>query len=385
MKRRVKVLQLQPDYNVKEHDFADLAEQLVKALPVERYEVVSAFLRGHPGKGEPVSTAECSVYFDFSDRQLKGARLWVMWRIFQFCRAERFDVVICNRFKPINMMLWLNRWLRIPLCIGITHGFGEYKRGYRRWQTSRLIDGAWRFVGVSAAVKDYLLACRCGFVEANTHVINNAIDIAKACDLQLPRDEARTRLGLPDNAFVFGAIGRLVPVKGHIHLIEAFAQVKEQLSSAVLVIIGEGRARAVLEAAVALHGLQGRVFLPGAKADALQYIRAFDTFVMPSLSEGLPLALLEAMSAELPVIASDIPAMAPILSACGGVAIKVGDVPNLAAALVEHFVLPVPELRARGSQAFEYLQAQHGIELYRGQYLGLIEARLQGVLGIDRD
>ena len=49
MSQRSKVLQLQPDYNVKAHDFADLAEQIVKALPSDRYEVTAAFLRGKPG------------------------------------------------------------------------------------------------------------------------------------------------------------------------------------------------------------------------------------------------------------------------------------------------------------------------------------------------
>ena len=49
--KRSKVLQLQPDYNVKSHDFADLAEQIVRALPSERYEITAAFLRGRPGPG----------------------------------------------------------------------------------------------------------------------------------------------------------------------------------------------------------------------------------------------------------------------------------------------------------------------------------------------
>lgn len=72
MSRRFKVLQLQPDYNVKSHDFADLAEQIVKALPAERYEVTAAFLRGKPAPGAPVSRAAKSVYFEFSDKSLKG-------------------------------------------------------------------------------------------------------------------------------------------------------------------------------------------------------------------------------------------------------------------------------------------------------------------------
>ena len=145
MSQRFKVLQLQPDYNVKSHDFADLAEQIVKALPADRYEMTAAFLRGRPGPADPVSRADHSVYFEFSDKALKGMRLRAMWRLYQFCRKEKFDVVICNRFKPVNMMLTLNRWLKVPLCIGISHGFGEYDRLYRRRQTQRLIDRHWRF------------------------------------------------------------------------------------------------------------------------------------------------------------------------------------------------------------------------------------------------
>ena len=55
MSQRSKVLQLQPDYNVKAHDFADLAEQIVKALPSDRYEVTAAFLRGKPAPGGGVT------------------------------------------------------------------------------------------------------------------------------------------------------------------------------------------------------------------------------------------------------------------------------------------------------------------------------------------
>lgn len=178
--KRSKVLQLQPDYNVKSHDFADLAEQIVRALPREHYEITAAFLRGRPGPGEPVSKADHSVYFEFSDKSLKGMRLRAMWALYKFCRKEQFDVVICNRFKPVNMLLQLNRWLKIPLCVGISHGFGEYDRFYRRSQAKRLIDKHWRFVGVSPAVKQYLLDCQCGFTDANTYAITNAIDIEQA-------------------------------------------------------------------------------------------------------------------------------------------------------------------------------------------------------------
>lgn len=376
MSQRFKVLQLQPDYNVKSHDFADLAEQIVKALPADRYEMTAAFLRGRPGPADPVSRADHSVYFEFSDKALKGMRLRAMWRLYQFCRKEKFDVVICNRFKPVNMMLTLNRWLKVPLCIGISHGFGEYDRLYRRRQTQRLIDRHWRFVGVSPAVKQYLLDCQCGFTDQNTWAITNAIDIEQAEALQHSRERSRELLGLDPSVRLIGALGRLVPVKGHTYLLQAFAQLKHKYPQTQLAIIGAGREEANLRAEIERLGLQGRAHLLGFKENALQYVRAFDIWTMPSLAEGLGLALLEGMSGQLPVIASNVPAMLPLIEGAGGLAVEPANVPALTAALDNYLGLSDEALADKGQQAYRYLQKEHDIEVFREEYRQLIDSGL---------
>lgn len=379
MGSRVKVLQLHPDYNIKENDFADLGEQIFKALPPDRYETVNAFLRGRPAAGAPESRAHRSVYFEFGDRQLKGLRIRALWGLYRFCRAEQFDVVIGNRFKPVNMMLLLNRWLKIPLCIGIAHGFGEYDRFYRRWQTQKLVSKFWRFVGVSPAVKQYLLSCGCGFTDCNTVAITNAIDIPQAEALQHSREEARRLLGLNDHVRLIGALGRLVPVKGHIYLIQAFATLKDRYPQVQLAIIGKGREEARLLAEIDRLGLAGRVHLLGFRENALQYVRAFDIWAMPSLAEGLGLALLEGMSGRLPVIASNVPAMLPLIQGAGGIAVRPADVKALAQALDTYLQLDDEQLRAKGEESYAYLCANHDIEIFRQQYLQLIEESLLSV------
>lgn len=379
MNRRFKVLQLQPDYNVKSHDFADLAEQIVKALPTDRYEVTAAFLRGRPAAGEPVSRAAASVYFEFSDKALKGLRLRAMWQLYKFCRKNKFDVVVCNRFKPVNMMLQLNRWLRIPLCIGISHGFGEYDRLYRRKQAQRWIDKHWRFVGVSPAVKQYLLDCQCGFTDRNTYAITNAIDIDQAEALQHPRNRARELLGIDPSVRLIGALGRLVPVKGHTYLLQAFSALKDKYPTAQLAIIGAGREESSLKAEIHSLGLDGRAHLLGFKENALQYVRAFDIWAMPSLAEGLGLALLEGMSGRLPVIASSVPAMLPLIEGAGGLAVAPANVHDMVQALDTYLALSDEALAQKGEQAYQYLRRQHDIEVFRQEYLELIESQLDEV------
>lgn len=376
---RIKVLQLHPDYNIKAHDFADLGEQIFQALPAERFETVTAFLRGKPAAGQPKSRADRSVYFGFSDRQLKGMRIRAMWELYRYCRKERFDVVICNRFKPVNMMLILNRFLKIPLCIGIAHGFGEYDRSYRRHQTARLVTESWRFVGVSPAVRRYLLACGCGFTEHNTVAITNAIDIEQAEGLQLSRDDARAQLGLDSHVRLVGALGRLVPVKGHIYLVRAFAQVASRYPNAQLAIIGAGREQNTLLCEIERLGLGHRVHLLGYRENALRYVRAFDIWVMPSLAEGLGLALLEGMSGRLPIIASNVPAMLPLIHGAGGLAVAPANVEELSVALNQYLALSDAELFEKGERAFRYLCDEHDVEVFRQQYLDLIDSALHEV------
>lgn len=316
MNKRIKVLQIQLRYNV---SASDLAEQLIMGLPDASHEVTTLFLRGIPGPGEPESKAARSVYFGCKPGDLKGIRRWlVLLRLYWFCKQQNFDVVIAHRFKPISMMMWIGRWLKNTVFIGIEHGIGDYDRNLRRVEARLLITPRWRMVGVSDAVADYLKRTVPAFNDANTLAINNAIDIARARELMLDPSMARAHLGLPKSGRVIGSIGRLVPVKGHAVLIKAFARIAEHYSDVSVAIIGEGRERAALETLIANLGLEQRVTLLGAHDDALKYIRAFDIFAMPSFSEGLPLALLEALAGERPVVGSDIPSMAPILSACGG-------------------------------------------------------------------
>ena len=374
MSRRIKVLQLQNRYNV---SAADLAEQIIKALPQDRFDVTTGFLRGRPSEHEPHSCAQRSVYFDFTQAATKGLRLRVLWALYRHCRASGYDLVIGHRFKPINLLLLLNRVFRFPACIGVLHGLGEYDRRYRRWEMRRLLTPAWRFVGVSRAVRDDLLQANCGLDAGNTVQINNAIDIDRAESLQLERQQARDRLGLRADDLVLGTIGRLVPVKGHIYLLEAFARVRGDFPAARLVVIGDGRCRAELQVCIAANDMEDSVYLPGTLEDALQYVRAFDAFVMPSLSEGLPLALLEGMSAGLPVLGSSIDSLRPILEDCGGQQFEAADVDSLERELRRVFALSVQERETLGQQAYAYLRRAHAIEDFRRLYLELIETALQ--------
>ena len=368
------MLQLQLHANA---NISVLAEQVVQALPADRYEVTTAFLCGRPEPQDVESCAFRTIYFNFAKTDLKGLqRFRALHHLYKHCRDERYDVIIAHRFKPMNMLMRLNSRLKIPVCIGVQHGNGDFDRFSRRLGARLFLKPNWKTVGVSRSVCDYLIGCRAGFNAENTVQINNAIDIERAERLQLSREHARAKLGLDPGAFVLGCIGRLVPVKGHIFLIEALARVQDDYPEVQVAIIGEGRARQHLEQAIENHRLHGRIHLLGARDNAIQYVRAFDAFVMPSLAEGLPLALLEGMSGHLPVVGSDIDSLKPILEDCGGRIIAVKNVDSLAEALKSLLDSSVHERQLEGERTYAYLCENHNIENFRRQYRELLEKLL---------
>jgi glycosyltransferase involved in cell wall biosynthesis len=141
--------------------------------------------------------------------------------------------------------------------------------------------------------------------EAKLRVIPNGIDLSRFGDPDgLARSGARQELGIPGEAWVVGSVGRLAPEKNHALLVRALApRLGER---ARLVIVGEGPERAAIELAVRETGTARWVHLPGARSDVPRLLAAFDAFALPSISEGLPLVLLEAMAAGLPIVATSV-------------------------------------------------------------------------------
>ena len=374
---KIKVLQLHPKYNIKRIDISDLGEQIFKALPDDRFTTVNGFFAGRPAEDEPISCADQSIYFEFTDKQLKGLRITALWTLYKYLKKEQFDVVICNRYKPVNMLLTLSRFLNIPLCIGIAHGFGDYDRAYRRKQVKKRVNKNWKFVGVSPAVKDYLLGLKSGFTEKNTVSITNAIDTDKAKEIILDKSSARAELSLDQSIEIIGALGRLVPLKGHANLIKAFVSISMDYPNAHLAIIGDGREKNNLQNLIVNLKLEDRVHLLGFQPDAIRLAKAFDIWVMPSFKEGLGLALLEGMCAKLPIIASDVPAMRPLIKGAGGIVIDPHNIEEIAEALKAYLDKSVQERVDLGEKAYKYLTSNHSINEFKVEYLKLIEDGLK--------
>jgi len=199
-----------------------------------------------------------------------------------------------------------------------------------------------------------------------------------APDLRHPAP-LRADLGLAEQDVLIVAVGNLYPVKGHRYLIEALGLLRERHPRAHVAIVGRGDLQDTLEAQARTLGVGTRVHLLGFRPDVGSVLAAADLFAMPSLSEGLPLALLEAMRAGLPIVATDVGGVRSTLAnGEAGHLVRPGDAQDLATGL--DWLLSQPSVacvfgaRAETRAALEF-DFQHTADSYASLYATLLPAR----------
>lgn len=135
-------------------------------------------------------------------------------------------------------------------------------------------------------------------------IITNAIPTDKFIFQQEIREKLRENLRLRDS-FVIGNIARFNEVKNHVFLIDIFLEIYQLNKNAVLLLLGDGSLRALIEEKADKLGLKDRVIFTGVVDNPHEYLQAMDVFLFPSLYEGLPLSLIEAQTSGLHCITSD--------------------------------------------------------------------------------
>lgn len=182
----------------------------------------------------------------------------------------------------------------------------------------------------------------------------------------LSRAELVRRFGLPDDRKIVAAVGRLAPQKNHALAVQALRDVPD----ATLLVLGEGELRPEIEVAAQAAGVADRVVLPGMQADARAALGAVDALVLTSHWEGLPLAVLEALAASVPVVATAVRGVRELLTdGEDGLLVPPGDAPALASAV--RSVLADDGLAARLATGGSELAARHSEQAMAEEYLAL--------------
>jgi len=174
-----------------------------------------------------------------------------------------------------------------------------------------------------------------GLPNERIRVIPNGIDLTDLMTTR-SREELRKELGLRSDSLVFVSIGRLTNQKGHRFLLDALNDIRRAIPEVRLLLVGDGPMRPQLEDQVSQMGLQREVSLLGFRDDVSDLIGASDIYVLPSLSEGMPMGLLEAMALGCPVVASTVAGVTEVVkNGENGRLVSPKDVSELKAALLE--------------------------------------------------
>ena len=350
--------------------FTDCARQYAALFKGSDYRVATVYLSGEPSpEVERESASDEVIFLGYQPKDIKGLKIRAMLDLRRLVKQRDYAFCIAHRFKPIYITLMATR---LPV-IGIHHSFGVYNRWNRRFAINRFRNRL-LLLGVSDAIRDEIRSDLGDWPEHRAQRLYNRIDLASVQADQVGREEARTHLGLPQDAWVIGNVGRLHPDKDQDTLIRGFAQALPTLpANSLLAIMGKGRLEARLKALVTELGLEDSVLFLGQVKNGRRYFKAFDVFALTSDHEPFGMVLLEAMAAGVPLISSDCGGAREIVSGVGPL-FPLGDAQALAECLQGMAALTEEELLARRQAAQVKLRDQYSDEAVRPLFFGLLEA-----------
>jgi glycosyltransferase involved in cell wall biosynthesis len=217
-----------------------------------------------------------------------------------------------------------------------------------------------------------------GVAPERIEVIHNALDLDAEARIPVePADALKERLGVAPESRIILSVGRLSREKDHLTLLKAFRRLRCE-TPVTLVIVGDGSQRPALEAEILTAGLAGRVILTGQVPSAAPFYRIADVAALSSRSEGSPYALLEAMAARLPVVATSVGGVPEIVTdGESALLVEPGDDRAMAQALDR--ALADPALARRlGESAHCAVLERHGPEAWTGRLIGIYAGVLSG-------
>ena len=300
-------------------------------------------------------------------------------RLYRLMRKERFQVI--ETFTHHANLLGLPvAWLaRLPVRVAGHHGRIEQLQAWITRLHTRVINSRITsvLVAVSTRVQKFAIeeegvAPEKIVVIPNRHASRNPVQ-----SMEETRSRYRQEIGLDDGGLLVLSVGRLVEQKGHIYLLEAIPAIVEQFPKTVFAIAGDGGQRAELEIRCEQLGISPSVRFLGTRSDVPELLQVADIFVLPSLWEGFPIALLEAMEAGLPVIATQVEGVEEIvIDGANGLLLPPGDPEALQNALQR--MLAQPDLRVNlGAAGRSLVQGTFRLEQMCRRYESLFVRLLE--------
>ncbi|MEW5871401.1 MAG: glycosyltransferase [Chloroflexota bacterium] len=258
------------------------------------------------GGQTPIAAAIRQSGVTVFDLGMTGAwRLDALWRLYRLLRSQQPAILHASLFHANLAGRLVGRLAGTPVIVTWRHNIniGGKQRELAKRLTRGLDD---HVVAVSELVRRAEMQAAGGGA-GKVSVIHNGIDAQKYAPSDTARRaQVRQALELPADSFPLGYVGRLHPQKGLDVLLKAFSQARAQAPDMHLLLAGDGELRTALQAQAQSLGIDAATHFLGPRSDIPEILAGLDLFVLASLWEGLPMGLLEAMAAGLPVVATQV-------------------------------------------------------------------------------
>ena len=236
------------------------------------------------------------------------------WRIAAHIRRSGVDLIHAHQFTCYVYGAMARLVRPVPLVF-TEHGrlLPDLPSRSRRLFNRIFFRSVARTVAVSKSVRDSLVRVE-DLPRDKIEVIYNGVDLARFSSAGRISAEARRCLGIPPDATVIGTVGRLDPGKNYQLLVSALPSLRDDFRDLRLVVVGDGPERSNLSRLAAQLQVQEICLLLGERHDIEHILPAFTVFALPSLHEGTPLTVLEAMAASVPIVATAVGGIPEILT-----------------------------------------------------------------------
>lgn len=355
---------------------------LIRGLNPERYRVICIFLKK---TSDATNTFEEEGYKAFYISRKKYFRVFnfaAVWKLYKILRHERVSILHCQRHQAAVYGSIAAKLAKTPVVLSHVHGLNRSKKNRRKLINSIVLRWISKIIAVGQAVRLDILKNNPVARDEQVICLNNSIDYKRFAEVSISKEEARKAVSLNGESFVFGAVGRLAPTKGLSFLIKAFIKVKKQVPNSELVLIGEGKIRDELRTQAVEAGVGESVHFLGYRTDVEKLLPAMDVFVMASIAEGMPGALLEAMAAGLPCIATKVGGIPDVLDNGElGMLIPPKDKDALAEAMIQSATQPRQNQSQITEKAKQKISEKHSHEIFIKNLESIYETEYKAAKG----
>jgi glycosyltransferase involved in cell wall biosynthesis len=352
-------------------------------LDGSRFRCVVCYLDGDQDGQNPLDSLAKTYYFGLKNHEIKPWNARLRRRLADILDAESIHVVNCHLQRTIAVGVAAAKVARCrPAVLATLHGLGSAGSLQRKIGNWFLYRRLFKVIGVSEAVREDLLRSNWGLATDKVVTIHNGIDPTPflAAASRAAAREAVLSGGDGGDCW-FGSLGRLSEVKNQRSLLRAFARVAAVEPQVRLLLGGRGELEGELKALSSSLGIQEKVFFLGFRRDVPQILRALDFFVLPSLREGLPLSVMEAMCSGLPVLASRVGGIPELFGDVEmGTLVDPSDEAGLAEAMLALTRLPEQERKRLGDNARARALAHFTAEGMTRKYAAIYAAAFQDTL-----